>query len=73
MQEDVTGLAGTSVHLTGVLREEAQTTGKVKGLKRGLRDFLTKRSPASMKSWITGLTFSCLDCTNEVQEGPQNG
>ena len=73
VQEDVTGLAETSVHLTGVLKEEAQTTEKVKGLKRGLLDFLEKISPASVKSWISGLTFSCLDCTDEVREGPQDG
>lgn len=36
-------------------------------------EFLKEVSPASMKSWICGLTFSCLDCTNEVQEGPQIG
>jgi len=73
VQEDVTGLAEVSVHLMGVLREEAQATEKVKGLKRGHADFLKKMSPASMKSWISGLTFSHLDCTSEVQEGPQKG
>lgn len=34
VEEDVTCMAEASVHLTGVLREEAQTTEKGKGLKR---------------------------------------
>lgn len=60
------------VHVPGVLPEEAPTTGEVKGLKRG--HGLLKRMPlASMKSWMSGLTFSCLDCSNEVQEWLQNG
>lgn len=33
VRDDVTGLAGALVHLRDVLREEARTTGKVKGLE----------------------------------------
>lgn len=60
------------VHVPGVLPEEVPTTEKVKGLRRG-HGLLKKMSLASMKPWISGLTFSCLDCSNEVRERPPNG
>lgn len=61
-QENATGVAEIPVHVAGVLGEEAREKVRTYGPPK-------KSSPAGMKSWESGLTFSCLDCTMRLRKG----